>query len=106
MEIKLYQLENGKVPFDLWLESLRDKRAKAKILIRLDRIQLGNLGDTKSVGQGVYELRINEGKGYRIYYGHDGKDIVLLLCGGDKTTQQSDIKLAKRYWRKYCVQSS
>ena len=105
MEIKLYQLENGKVPFDLWLENLRDKRAKAKLLIRLDRIQPGNFGDTKSVGEGVSELRINEGKGYRLYYGREGKDIVLLLCG-DKATQQSDIKLAKRYWRKYCEQSS
>ena len=106
MEIKLYQLEDGKVPFDLWLKNLRDKRAKAKILIRLDRILSGNFGDTKSVGQGVSELRINEGKGYRLYYGREGKEIIILLCGGGKATQQNDIKLAKRYWRKYCEQSS
>lgn len=66
---------------------------------------LGNFGDTKPVGEGVSELRINEGKGYRVYFGRKGKEIVLLLCGGDKSTQQSDIKLAKKYWRKYCEQS-
>ena len=102
MLIKLYRHDNGQIPFDRWLSNLRDKRAKAKVLIRLDRLQLGNFGDTKSVGEGVSELRINEGKGYRVYYGHDGKEIVLLLCGGDKSTQQSDIKLAKKYWSKYC----
>ena len=106
MEIKLYQLEDGQVPFDLWMLSLRDRRAKAKILIRFDRLLLGNFGDTKSVGEGVSELRINEGKGYRVYYAHEGKEIVLLLCGGDKSTQQSGIKRAKKYWRKYCEQSS
>jgi len=106
MEIRLYQLEDGKVPFNLWMDNLRDKRAKAKILIRLDRLLLGNLGDTKSVGEGVSELRVNEGKGYRLYYGLEGKEIVILLCGGNKATQQSDIKLAKRYWRKYCEKSS
>lgn len=102
MQIKLYRLGDGQVPFDRWLSDLRDKRAKAKVLIRLDRLQLGNFGDTKSVGEGVSELRINEGKGYRVYYGCDGKEIVVLLCGGDKSTQQSDIKLAKKYWSKYC----
>ena len=106
MEIKLYQLDDGQVPFDLWMQSLRDRRAKAKILIRFDRFLHGNFGDTKSVGEGVSELRINEGKGYRVYYGSEGKEIVLLLCGGDKSTQQSDIKRAKKYWRKYCEQSS
>jgi len=106
MEIKLYQLKDGKVPFYLWLANLRDNRARAKILIRLDRILLGNFGDTQSVGQGISELRVNEGKGYRVYYGREGKEIVLLLCGGNKATQQSDIELAKKYWRKYCEQNS
>ncbi len=82
MEIKLYQREDGKVPFDLWLRTLRDRRAKSKILIRLDRILLGNFGDAKSVGEGISELRTNEGKGYRLYYGREGKEIVILLCGG------------------------
>jgi len=87
MKIKLYRHEDGEVPFDLWLTSLRDSRARARILIRLDRIMLGNFGDTKPVGQGVSELRINEGKGYRVYYGQKETEIVLLLCGGNKATQ-------------------
>jgi len=102
MKIKLYRHEDGSVPFDIWMANVRDKRARAKILIRLDRIMLGNFGDSKSVGQGVSELRIREGKGYRIYYGRKGKEIVLLLCGGNKVTQQTDIQQAKKYWRKYC----
>ena len=100
MEIKLNQLDDGKVPVDSWLRNIKDKRAKAKILIRLDRLLTGNFGDTKPVGQGVSELRINEGKGYSLYYGREGNVIVVLLCGGDKATQQSDIKLAKKYRRK------
>ncbi len=106
MEIRLYQHEDGKIPFDIWLANVKDKRARVKILIRLDRIQFGNFGDSKSVGQGVSELRISEGKGYRVYYGCRGKEIILLLCGGDKATQQTDIQQAKKYWRKYCEQSS
>lgn len=106
MDIRIYQHKDGKMPFTIWMRNLRDKRASAKILIRLDRIMVGNLGDTKSVGEGVSELRINEGKGYRVYYGREEKEIVILLCGGDKSSQQRDIKLAKKYWRKYCEQSS
>ncbi|PCJ83311.1 MAG: addiction module killer protein [Thiotrichaceae bacterium] len=102
MQIKLYRRDDGQVPFDRWLSNLRDKRAKARVLIRLDRLQLGNIGDTKFIGEGVSELRINEGKGYRVYYGCDSKEVVILLCGGDKSKQQSDIKLAKKYWSKYC----
>lgn len=102
MEIRTYQLEDGRVPFALWMDNLKDKRAKAKILVRLDRISLANFGDTKSVGNGVSELRVNEGKGYRVYFGRKGNEVVLLLCGGDKSTQQKDIKLAKQYWRNYC----
>ncbi len=102
MKINIYQDEDGKVPFSIWLANIRDKRARAKILIRLDRVQLGNFGDSKSVGQGVSELRINEGKGYRVYYGRKETEIILLLCGGDKATQQTDIQLAKKYWRQYC----
>jgi len=106
MEIKLYQHKDGRVPFDIWLANIKDIRARAKILIRFDRILLSNFGDSKSVGQGVSELRINEGKGYRVYYGCKGKEIVLLFCGSDKATQQTDIQLAKIYWRKYGEQCS
>ena len=62
-------------------------------------METGNVGDSKPVGEGVYELRISEGKGYRVYYGRKGNQAFILLCGGDKSSQQNDIKLAKEYWR-------
>lgn len=102
MEIRKYLLENGTSPFDTWLLNIRDMRAKARILIRLKRVETGNFGDSKPVGEGVNELRISEGQGYRVYYGRVGDKVVLLLCGGNKSTQEKDIKVAKEYWRKYC----
>jgi putative addiction module killer protein len=83
------------------LDSLRDRKAKAKIRERLKRISLGNLGDYRSVGEGVFELRIDYGSGYRVYFGQIGSTIVLLLLGGDKSTQERDIRQAKEYWAEY-----
>ncbi|MBX3053187.1 MAG: hypothetical protein KF753_17010, partial [Caldilineaceae bacterium] len=74
-EVREYQTENGRKPFQEWLRDLRDRDARARIRIRLDCILLGNLGDTKSVGRGVNELRISYGPGYRIYFGRDGNRI-------------------------------
>jgi putative addiction module killer protein len=93
-----YQTESGREPVTVWLERLRDKTASASIRMRLRRLEAGNFGDCKSVGDGVAELRIDVGAGYRVYYGRHGRDIVILLCGGDKRTQNSDIQMAKRYW--------
>ena len=104
MDIRKYQLEDGRVPFDIWFNELKDKRASAKILVRIKRVELGNFGDTRSLGEGVYELRITEGQAYRVYYGYAGREIVLLLCGGNKSTQQKDIKKAKQYWSKYSAE--
>ena len=79
-----------------WLSELRDKRAKARIAIRIDRVEEGNFGDHRSVGGGVSELRIHVGKGYRVYYTIQNKVIVMLLCGGDKSTQSKDIQRAQQ----------
>lgn len=82
--------------FSEWLKGLRDVRAKAKILARIDRLALGNPGDVAPVGNGISEMRIHEGAGYRVYYVVRGEEIVVLLCGGDKNSQQADIAWAKK----------
>jgi putative addiction module killer protein len=81
--------------FDEWLLSLKDRVGKAKITLRLQRLELGNGGDHASVGNGVSELRVHSGPGYRVYYKQTGKTIIVILCGGDKSTQDKDIKRAK-----------
>ena len=96
-----YRTEAGKIPYREWIDSLTDQTGKAKILSRIDRAALGNLGNHKSVGSGVVELRINEGPGYRLYLGQHGKELIILLSGGDKSTQDIDIQSAKRYWQDY-----
>jgi len=89
------------VPFDEWLDDLSDNKTVARILARLARVRQGNLGDCKSVGEGVNELRLDYGPGYRIYFGQKGPTLIVLLCGGDKRAQERDIRLAKLYWREY-----
>jgi putative addiction module killer protein len=81
--------------FDDWLQGLEDRKAKAKILVRIQRLEAGNPGQVNSVGDGVSEMKIDFGPGYRVYYKQIGKDIALILCGGDKSTQDKDIKRAK-----------
>ncbi|MFN6460672.1 MAG: type II toxin-antitoxin system RelE/ParE family toxin [Nostoc sp. DedVER02] len=100
-EIRNYLTVDGKNIFNEWLDSLRDRRAKAKIRARLDRVEDGNLGDCKSVGEGIFELRIDYGPGYRIYFGQEGITIIILLCGGDKSTQKQDVDKAQEYWKDY-----
>ncbi len=100
-EIQNYLTAEGRSPFQEWLDSLRDIKAKVRIEKRLERVALGNLGDYRSVGEGVYELKIDYGPGYRVYFGQVGSTIVLLLCGGVKSTQEQDILRAKEYWRDY-----
>ena len=101
IDILKYETVEGSIPLDEWLADLRDRRAKARVLIRLDRLELGLEGHWRSVGDGVRELKIPEGKVYRVYYAWDGPTIILLLCGGDKSTQTTDIENAKTYWRDY-----
>lgn len=88
--------------FDRWLRKLKDRRAVARVQVRIDRLAAGKPGDVKPVGSGISELRINYGPGYRIYYLRDGDTLILLLCGGDKSSQDADIKTAQRIatsWR-------
>lgn len=101
VEVKQYQTVAGKVPLIEWLEGLRDAVVRARIVARLDRLKAGLLGDWKTVGEGVCELRIDFGPGFRVYYGQDGKTLILLLCGGDKRTQMKDIENAHAYWKDY-----
>ena len=99
-QLKRYLAEDGESPFDLWMESLRDGKGRGIIRNRLDRVEDGNLGDCEPVGEGVFELRISFGPGYRVYFGEDG-DLIILLLGGTKNTQVNDILKAKIYWRDY-----
>ena len=100
-ELRYYQTSAGEQPFVEWLQGLGDRHARSRIEARLARVAGGNLGDVEPVGEGVLELRIDWGPGYRVYFSRVGKVIVLLLCGGDKRTQQRDIKRAKAYFEDY-----
>ena len=97
--INEYTDEKGKSPYADWLRGLRDTRAKAKIIVQVDKMELGLFGDVEPIGDGLSELRIHYGPGYRVYYGKEGNQVYLLLCGGDKSTQTKDIKKAKSYWK-------
>ena len=99
--VLVYRGQDGRLPFDEWLRGLRDQNAVARVLARIGRIRRGNLGDCKPVGEGVMELRLDFGPGYRVYFGQVGEIVVLLLCGGDKRTQSRDIATAKLYWQSY-----
>lgn len=100
IQLVVYTTQEGKAPFDEWFDNL-DVRAALKVRTALARIEAGNLGDVKSVGQGVSERRITFGPGYRVYFGRDGDKLVILLCGGTKKRQQADIEKAKDCWRDY-----
>jgi len=97
--LREYTDELGNSPYADWLKSLRDIKARARIIMQVDRIELGLFSDSRPIGEGLSEVRIHYGPGYRVYYGKAGKHIYLLLCGGDKLTQDRDIKRAKAYWQ-------
>ncbi|MFJ1259945.1 type II toxin-antitoxin system RelE/ParE family toxin [Cupriavidus sp. CuC1] len=101
IELLRYQREDGREPFSEWLTAIRDKVAQARIRVRLRQVQAGNFGDSEPVGEGVIELRVHVGAGYRVYCGRHGKAVVLLLCGGDKSSQVADIKRAKEMWSEW-----
>ena len=101
VDIRKYRDSQGRIPFDEWINGIRDTRAKQRIQIRIRRLSLGLEGDWKSLGKGLRDLRIPEGKGYRLYYSWDGDATVILLCGGDKTSQKRDVEKAIGYLRDY-----
>lgn len=98
-EVDDYQNADGKDPYFGWLNGLNDRIAKARIAVRVQRMAAGNFGDCKPIQDGVWELRIDHGPGYRVYYALAGKQLVLLLLGGDKRKQQADITAAVEYWQ-------
>jgi putative addiction module killer protein len=103
-EVVAYQTEEGLRPYEKWFNGLRDRRGQIAIDNRLTRLQRGLFGDSKDLGDGVKELRIDFGPGYRVYFALDGPTVVLLLCGnakGSKNSQNKDITEAKAYWNDY-----
>ncbi|MCP5111962.1 MAG: type II toxin-antitoxin system RelE/ParE family toxin [bacterium] len=98
--LRYYETSSGRHPCLEWLRGLRDGKGRGIIHTRLRRVETGNLRDCQPVGEGVYELVIDFGPGYRVYFGEDG-DTVVLLQGGDKGSQKADIRRAIRYWREY-----
>ena len=97
-DIQNYLSPAGDDPYANWLASLADRQARARVLVRIGRMASGNFGDAKPVGNGVWDARVDWGPGYRIYYAQAGKRLILLLIGGDKRKQQSDIDQAHEYW--------
>jgi putative addiction module killer protein len=99
--IQKYVTETGQCPYDDWIEGLRDKRTQAIIATRLNRVAQGNFGLCRKLEGGIQELKVDFGPGLRVYFGEDGGSIVILLCGGDKSTQTKDIETATKYWADY-----
>lgn len=102
-DIEIYETAAGERPYEAWVLSLRDAGTRSRVEKRIVKLRRGNPGDFKFVGEGVYELRLDIGPGYRIYFAFSGRRLVLLLCGGDKSTQPSDIANAQKYWADYQV---
>jgi len=103
-KILIYQDQRGKEPFGEWVKSL-SRTDRARVFARLDRVEAGNFGDYKAVGEGVHEFRLHFGAGYRIYFGRIEQTIILLLGGGDKSTQEKDIRRAQEAWKNYLERS-
>ena|ERR1035438_4661418 len=98
---RLYRTSDDRVPYEEWLDGLRDVMGRAKIRIRVDCAALGNFGKHRMLGAGLIELKIDYGPGYRVYMGLQGPKVLVLLLGGDKSTQEKDITRAHQYWKDY-----
>lgn len=106
MEIRHYLTALGRDLFQTWLDGIRDMRARVAIQRRIDRLAAGNFGDHKFCRDGISELRVDVGAGYRVYYAKVGQAITLIVCGGDKRTQTADIDRAVKFWEDYQRRSS
>lgn len=100
-QVIVFTNKKGNQPYGDWLNSLRDAPTRRRIIQRVTRLESGNYGDFKTLKDGVFELRLSFGSGYRVYFGEEGETLVILLCGGDKSTQKKDIETAKNYWKEY-----
>lgn len=99
--VRRFQDESGKVPYTQWIEGINDLRAISRIDMRLNRAMEGNFGDHKYEREGIWAMRLDCGPGYRLYYTFEQKEIILLIVGGDKKSQTSDINRAVKYWKQY-----
>ncbi len=99
-KVEIFTTQKGREPFSEWFQSF-SKDIQARIILRINRIKNGNFGDYKNLGDEIFELKINFGSGYRIYFGKDGDELIILLCAGSKKTQRQDIQRAKDYWLEY-----
>lgn len=106
LEILNYHTADGKCPYKEWFDSLNDVSTQQIIDARLTRVERGLLGECNFIGNGVIELKFRFGAGYRIYFGRQGRRLIILLCGGDKSSQNKDIKKALEYWEDYLRRSS
>lgn len=100
-ELEVFRTSTGREPLNEWLASIRDTRTQTRIEARLDYLRTGNFGDCAPIGGGLSELRLDFGPGYRVYFGQVRNRGILLLCGGDKSSQRRDIQHAKTYWQEY-----
>ena len=98
IEVQIFKTKNGRRPFNEWYKEL-DKDTKKRVISRISRVKAGYFGDFKNLGDGVFELKLDFGSGYRIYFGMRGKNLIILLCAGNKGSQKRDIEKAKEYWR-------
>ena|SRR5437667_3166074 len=104
--IRRYVTRNGRDTFGEWLSHFKDARTRAKIVARIDRLSVANFGDCKNLGGGLFELRIDWGPGYRVYYAMIGRSCILLLCGGNEKSQPADIRMARKYLQDYGERAS
>lgn len=100
-DVMLYETPDGRMPFQEWFDGMCDDHLSRTVMRRINRLSVGNFGDHRSLGEGLFELRIHDGPGLWIYYGRVGNRVVIMLSGGDKSRQLKDIHRAHMYWREY-----